>query len=170
MSKLNQRESVFTATVNVLNDHSVAFDEGQNVAAVMTKDIRKEIIAVVTSSIRAGETDLSTEAATKYDTEEKLRNYVSGLVNNWHRKDPRLNGNTKYTAKNPGSRTGSADEQIKALKALRATKEGDIESLRVIDEAIANRKAEIAKEKAKVTLTDAQMALIPGDLKVKLGL
>lgn len=170
MSKINQRESVYVATMNVLADHSVNFDEGQDVSTVMTKDIRKEIVAIVTQSIMAGETEFSAEASTKHDTEPKVRAYTSGLVNNWHRKDKRFNGGTKYEAKNPGSRTGSSDEQIKALKTLRTTKEGDEEALKVIDAAITERKAELANAKAKVTMSDAQMALIPADLKAKLGL
>ena len=47
-----------------------------------------------------------------------LRKYIPGLVNNWVRKDTRLNGGTKYTPKNPGSRTGSGDETLKNLRIL----------------------------------------------------
>lgn len=47
--------------------------------------------------------------------------YIPGLVNNWVRKDPRLNGGAKYVAKNPGSRQGSGDEMVKNMKLLLST-------------------------------------------------
>jgi hypothetical protein len=50
-----------------------------------------------------------------------LLKYIPGLVNNWVRKDKRLNGGAKYLPKNPGSRTGSGDEVLRNLKALLAT-------------------------------------------------
>ena len=50
--------------------------------------------------------------------EVALRKYIPGLVNNWVRKDTRLNGGTKYVPLNPGSRTGSGDETLKNLKLM----------------------------------------------------
>lgn len=50
--------------------------------------------------------------------EVALRKYIPGLVNNWVRKDSRMNGGVKYTPKNPGSRTGSGDETLKNLRLL----------------------------------------------------
>ena len=49
-----------------------------------------------------------------------LKKYIPGLVNNWLRKDKRLNGGMKYEAKNPGSRTGSGDATLKAMRQLLA--------------------------------------------------
>jgi hypothetical protein len=51
-------------------------------------------------------------------SDEALRKYIPGLVNNWLRKDLRLNGGSKYQAKKPGSRAGSGDEQLKAMRDL----------------------------------------------------
>lgn len=171
MSKLNQRESVYVATLNVLADAGVNFDDGQSPTAteLVSKDMRKSIMSIVTTSIMSGETDMSTEGRAKYDTEDKMRSYVSGLVNNWFRKDPRLNGSTKYTAKNPGSRAGAGDEQLKALKALRATKTDDAEALAVIDQAIEARKAELGKAKV-VELTAEQIEALPESVRKSLGL
>lgn len=50
--------------------------------------------------------------------EVALKKYIPGLVNNWVRKDLRLNGGVKYEAKNPGSRSGNADEKLKNLRVL----------------------------------------------------
>lgn len=165
---MNQRESVYQSTMNVLADAEIAFDDGQNVEDVVTKELRKSVIAVVTASIISGETEMSTEGRAKYCDEQKMRNYVSGLVSNWFRKDKRLNGGVKHEIKNPGSRVGSGDEQLKALKALRATKTDDADALAAIDEAIAARKAEVGTKKVEVT--EAQLALIPEGLRAKLGL
>jgi hypothetical protein len=55
-------------------------------------------------------------------SETLLKSYVSGLQSNWLRKDKRLNGGVQYVAKNPGSRTGSTDAQVKAMRVLLATK------------------------------------------------
>ena len=45
----NQKEAVYLATMNVLGDHSIPFDDGQEggAEAVVTKEIRSQIIQVV---------------------------------------------------------------------------------------------------------------------------
>ena len=80
--------------------------------------------------------------------DESLAKYIPGLVNNWLRKDTRLNGGTKYTAKNPGSRSGSGDESVRAMKTLLSMTE-DPEAKAAIQLEIAKRIAEI---KPKVEL------------------
>jgi len=172
MAKLNQRQSVYLATMNVLADAGINFDDGQaaTAAEVVTKDMRHSIMSIVTESIRSGETEFSAEATAKHDTEPKVRSYVSGLVNNWFRKDTRLNGGAKYVTKAPGSRAGAGDEQLKALKALRATKSDDADALTVIDAAIANRQTEIKVAKPTVTLTAEQVEALPASVREALGL
>jgi len=169
---MNQRESVYDATMSVLADHNVNFDDGQKggVEKVISKEYRAEVISCLVEGFEAGKVEMSDEGKAKYiGNTAKLRGYVSGLVSNWYRKDPRLNGNVKHAIKNPGSRAGSGDDQIKALKALRATKADDAEALAAIDAAIEARKSEI-KPTTTVQVTDAMLALIPADLKTKLGL
>jgi len=74
-----------------------------------------------------------------------------GLLNVLYlRKDKRLNGGEKYEIKNPGSRAGSGDDMLKALKALRSTLTDD-DAIASIDEAIDNRIAELSVVK-KVTI------------------
>ena len=166
---MKQRESVYLATMSVLADAGVAFDDGGDVSKVKGySDHRKNIIQIVTTSILAAETEMSAEGRAKYTDEKLMKGYVNGLVSNWHRKDVRFNGNVKYEAKNPGSRAGSGDEVLKALKALRETKVGDAEAITAIDSAIESRKAEIGKK--VVTITEEQIALIPEELRKTLGL
>ena len=78
--------------------------------------------------------------------ESIIRKYVPGLVNNWVRKDKRLNGDVKYEAKNPGSRTGNGDEKLKNMKALLDVVK-DPAAKKEIQQAIDDRKAELQPKK-----------------------
>ena len=170
-STMKQNQAVYVATMNCLADAGIPFDDHQEggVEKVVTKEIRANIIACVTNGLLSGEVEMSAEGKAKYDTEGKMRGYVSGLVSNWFRKDTRLNGNVKHTVKNPGSRAGAGDEQIKALKLLREVKADDAEAVAEIDKAIERRRAEL-KPTRSVELTDEQIALLPADLRAKLSL
>jgi len=138
---MKQNDAVFQAVCSVLDAKS--FDS----AVTLTKDQRESVVAIVTEGILSGMIDFSTEAKAKHDTPAKVKSYTTGMVSNHMRKDKRLNGSVKYETKNPGSRAGSGDEQLKALKALRSTL-SDFEALAEIDQAISNRTAEIAASKA----------------------
>ena len=171
MSTVNQRQAVYVATMNVLAEHEIPFDDGQAGGAekVVTKDMRASIVDGISLAILNGEVEMSTEGKAKYNDLKKMKTYVSGLVSNWFRKDPRLNGNTKHQAKNPGSRAGAGDEQIKALKTLLTVKAGDAEAVAAIEQAIEARKTEISASK-QVELTPAMIECLPAELKTKLGL
>lgn len=168
---MKQKDAVYTTTMNVLAENNVPFDDGQEggVEKVVSKEIRASIIGAVTSAILAGEVVMSADGLAKYDTEDKMRGYVSGLVSNWFRKDSRLNGNVKYEIKNPGSRAGAGDSQMKALKDLRAAKADDEAAVKVIDEAIEKRKNELKATKT-VEITEETIAALPEDVRAKLGL
>lgn len=167
---MNQRQGVYLATVNTLADAGVNFDDGQagGVKPLVTDEALKTIIGLVATGILAGEIEMSAEGRAKYTEEKTMKVYANGLVNNWFRKDKRLNGDTKYEAKNPGSRAGCGDETLKALKALRATK-SDAADLAVIDEAIEARKSELGEAKVK-TLTAEQIEALPANIRSLLGI
>ena len=74
--------------------------------------------------------------------EAALRKYIPGLVNNWVRKDLRLNGGSKYEPKNPGSRTSSGDETLKNLK-LMLTMVTDPDARVAVQQEIDKRIAEL---------------------------
>jgi hypothetical protein len=169
MSQVTQRQGVYLSTMNVLAEAGINFDDGQNVEAVITKELRAQIISVVTTSILSGEVEMSVDGRAKYNDEKKMKGYVGGLVSNWFRKDTRLNGGTKHEIKNPGSRTGAGDEQLKALKALRTAKAGDASAVEAIDTAIAARKAELGQAKTP-QLTDEMLACLPSALRAKLNI
>jgi hypothetical protein len=170
MSKLNQKNAVYLAVVNALADAGISFDDGQSPSAseLLTKENRANVVAVITQGFLSDEIEMTPEGKAKYDTESKLKSYVSGLTSNWLRKDKRLNGGVDYEAKNPGSRAGSSDPMIKALNMAKKIKADDAEALAAINEEIAKRKAEIGATK-KVELTAEQIALLPEELRSKLG-
>lgn len=91
-----------------------------------------------------------------------LRKYIPGLVNNWVRKDKRLNGGQAYIPKNPGSRSGSGDETLKNLKLLLTMVADDVKPAVQVE---IDKRLEELKPKAQVLNVDA----LPADLRVKLA-
>jgi hypothetical protein len=107
---MTQKEAVFSAVTNVCTATDGVFSP--------TKEQRAQINMILFEGFKAG--SIAYDGDVPADSE--LKAYVSGLQSNWLRKDKRLNGNVTYVAKNPGSRSGSSDPQIKAMRALLATK------------------------------------------------
>jgi prophage DNA circulation protein len=151
-----QNDAVFAAVCLVLNAQS--FDE----AVKLDSHQRKEVVDIVAKGIFNKEVDFSDEAWEKHNTFEKIRSYTVGMVSNHLRKDKRLNGGEKYEIKNPGSRASQGDAVLKNMKALRATLT-DPEQIQAVDDAIANREAELKAEKAKTVTIDIDK--IPEELR-----
>lgn len=84
-------------------------------------------------------------------TTADLVKYIPGLVNNHVRKDLRLNGGTKYETKNPGSRAGSGDEALKAMRLLLSMTE-DVDAKLAIQTEIDKRLGEL-KPKATINVS-----------------
>lgn len=94
-----------------------------------------------------------------------LKAYVSGLQSNWLRKDKRLNGNVSYVAKNPGSRVGSSDPSLKAMRALLSTLTTEAEKAEVqgyIDTKVAEIQATKAIKKVSIDIN-----ALPAELRSK---
>lgn len=158
MSKMSQKEAVFVAVQAFLTENNRAHELEDGEAISFTREERSTVVGMIVSAIHLME--LSTEATVKFDTAQKVKTYVSGLTNNWLRKDTRLNGGSKYIAKNPGSRAGSGDDQLKALKALRSTL-SDASQISQIDSAITARIATIKPVKSVVI----DMSFLPEEFK-----
>ena len=156
----SQKESVFQAVIGVVGEF-----EG---AVSLTKDQRGEVVALVTQSILDGETEFSDSARAKYDTADKVKSYVVGMVNNWLRKDTRLNGGSKYEPKNPGSRAGSSDPVIKELRKLLSTLT-DEDQRDAVQAEIDARLATIQAEKAKTKVQEINLENIPEHLRALVG-
>lgn len=108
---IKQGEAVFQAV-------SETFDTNEKVPETSSwTDAQKQAVyGAIFQMFKTGVT-----AHSKNPDDAALLKYIPGLVNNWVRKDPRMNGGTKYQTKNPGSRQGSGDEMVKNLKILLST-------------------------------------------------
>ena len=119
MSVQTQKEAVFSAVTSVLNEAGVSVNEGENFATHLTREYRSQVTAILVEGFKSGSIALDKT----FEDDAALRTYCSGLTSNWLRKDTRLNGGMKYVAKNPGSRVGSSDPQLKAMRVLLSTQE-----------------------------------------------
>jgi hypothetical protein len=151
MSKMTQKEAVFQAVTNVCQSADGVYSP--------TKEQRGQVNNILFAGFREGSIELEREY-----TDSELKAYVSGLQSNWLRKDKRLNGNTKYEAKNPGSRTGSTDAQVKAMRILLSTKT-DASERAEIQSFIDKRVAEIKPSKS-VTINVSDL---PAELQHMVG-
>jgi hypothetical protein len=156
-TKQSQKEAVFTAVVNVLEQEGISITEGEPVK--MSKEFRAQVNNILFEGFRAGTIELDREFS-----DSDLKGYVSGLQSNWLRKDKRLNGGTQYVAKNPGSRAGSGDASLKAMRTLMSTLTTDAEKQEV-QGYIDARLAEIQASKAKTVSID--YSVLPADLAAK---
>src|SRR6188508_3454253 len=105
---MNQKEGVFEAVCAVVGEIS---------GKVELNDTQKaQVKAILFTEFKAG--NIEYKGGVPDDTE--LNKYLGGLLNNWLRKDTRLNGGGKYVTKKPGSRAGSGDAQLQAMRQLLA--------------------------------------------------
>ncbi len=115
-----------------------------------------------------GEIELKDESKAKMSEDDKwLGKYVSGLVNNWMRKDKRFNGGVQYVAKNPGSRAGSGDGVLKELRKLEKIHAEEPDTLAEIKKYIVERQDEIRADKTKAIEVD--LSKIPAGLRSLIG-
>jgi hypothetical protein len=138
---MNQRKATVAAIVSVLADRGVAyeFDGPVSAADMMTSADKEKTVDIICKGFMSGEVEMSDEGKTKYFTQPaELRKYVVGLVNNWLRKATELNGGQKYQVKNPGSRKGSSNETVRALRQLLAIT-SDSEAKQAIEAEIASQ-------------------------------
>ena len=153
MNKMTQKEAVYSAIC------SVTGFTGEGTLEI-SKEQRAQVNAILFEGFRSGKIQLDREFS-----DSDLKGYVSGLQSNWIRKDKRLNGGVQYQAKNPGSRAGSTDPELKAMKALMSTLDNPADRAEVqkhIDAKIATLNA--AKQAKTVDFSS-----LPADLRAKFG-
>lgn len=151
MTKISQKEAVFQAVRNVCGEQDGAYTP--------SKEQRAQVNSILFEGFRKETIELD-----RVFTDKDLKSYVSGLQSNWLRKDKRLNGNMAYVAKNPGSRAGSGDPQLKAMRALLTTVSTEADKSE-IQSHIDARIAAISATKAKKVTVD--FAALPADLAAK---
>jgi hypothetical protein len=166
MSQLSQSQAVLKAVKQVLAEAGIQFEEGQDAKQYLTPEMKKQVINILMAGFKDQTIKLKDTPSNraKLENEAELRKYCSGLQNNWLNKGKTLNGGVEYVAKNPGSRTGNSDPQIKALRALRAglTDPSEIEE---IDGYIAQRLKQIQPVKVKTQTID--FSVLPTELAQK---
>lgn len=165
MSKITQRQAVEEATIAHFGDR---FQETQDVKSFATKEDQKAIATVVAQGILEGRVEFSAEAQAKHGTnlESLTKSYVMGMVRNWFNKSLVLNGGAPYEAKNPGSRKGISDPEVKNLRAMLKQFANDPEASARIQLELDAKLAEI--EAAKPTKTKSVKIdedLVPDSLK-----
>jgi len=137
MSTITQGEAVFMAVVQIVGEQDGKYEPNDKQLSLIHE--------LVLGFFKSGATVHS-----KNPTEAQLIKYIPGLVNNWLRKDTRLNGGTQYVTKRPGSRTGSGDESIKAMRTLLSMTD-DPDAKLAIQQEINKRVAELKpKQEIKV--------------------
>lgn len=146
---LNQRNAVVSTIISVISSRGVKYEMNGPIrmSEILTDADESQVIATLCIGFKENRIQMSDEARIKYAADSELKKYVVGLVNNWVRKAPEFNKGEVYQAKNPGSRTGSGDPKLKALKAL-YNSVGD-ESKPAVQAAIDARLEEL---KPKVTI------------------
>lgn len=155
---MNQRDATCNCILSVLSDRGVEYEQSgpTPISSVLTAEDKATVRAILFTQFRAGKIDYKNALPTD---DKVLSNYISGLVNNWIRKAPEFNCDVTYQAKNPGSRAGSGDEQIKEMKKLLSVTT-DPEAKLAIAEAIAERQAII-----KPTTVTIDVSKLPEHLR-----
>ena len=139
---MNQRQATVSAILSFIGNFEL--NGPVNALDIITDKQREQVVETICEGFLEGRVDMSAEGKAKYFGDPKeLKKYVVGLVNNWLRKAPELNGGKAYEPKNPGSRTGSGDRVLKALKELMRTTD-DAEAKAEIQAAIDERIKEIS--------------------------
>lgn len=148
MSKTTQKQAVRNAIFSVLEARNISYELNGPVAIgdVMTADDKSAAREILFTGFRNGEIEYKEGFDSKVNDDTELKKYVSGLLNNWMRKDKELNCGEVYKTKNPGSRAGSADPQIKELRKLLKVTESESDK-KAIQDAITARLAQIKPEK-----------------------
>ena len=158
--KTTQKEAVYSAITNTLAEKGIHFEEGSDVTPLMNRDIRALVNLILIEGFMAGTIELD-----KSYTESQLKAYASSVQSNWIRKDKRLNGGVIYAAKNPGSRAGSGDSSLKAMRLLLQTEGLSTEDKAEIQSEIDKRVAELHVVKAKKVTVNFEA--LPESLRVK---
>lgn len=150
---MKQKDAVKQAILNVCGPTDAAY--------VPSTEQRAQINTILFEGFRADKIAIKGGHAVR--TDANLKAYVSGLTSNWLRKDTSLNGGVKYVAKNPGSRAGNSDAQLKNLRALLTTLSDESEKSEV-QGYIDARMSELSAAKQAKTV---DYSALPADLQAK---
>jgi len=110
---MNQREATVNCILSVLEERGVEYElNGPTpINEVLTPDDKKNVRSILFTMFRQGKVDF--RDISKLSDDKYMKDYISGLTNNWIRKAPEFNSNAKYQAANPGSRAGTTMSKLK---------------------------------------------------------
>lgn len=160
---MNQKEATIKAILSVLAERGVSYELNSPtpISSVLTSEDKQNVVMTLVASFQSGSVEMSDEAKSKYlNNESALKSYTSGLVSNWIRKTPEFNGGSKYSAKNPGSRVGGSDPQVKNLRLLLSRTENE-DHRALIQAAIDKRIAELKPAKS----IEVDMSSVPEHIR-----
>lgn len=149
---LNQKQATCGALIQVLADRGVDYEiNGPTPISEVLNDKDKQTVRdQLFQQFREGEVSMSDKFRDeKLNDDSELKKYISGLVNNWIRKNKEFNCGQVYQIKNPGSRAHVGDEQLKELMKLATQIGTGNDGYEDVMQAIKQRKDEIAASKAK---------------------
>ena len=158
---MNQRQIIKQAIIEVVGSI--------NGKVELTSEQRKQVLDIISADMVAHGA-ISEEAMTKFvDVAGVRKHYAVGVLNNWMRKDPELNGGTKYETKNPGSRT--KDATLQALKAIveQFTADNNPNLPAAVEEYNKCFDA-LKKAKAKTKSTEIDFSVLPAETLARLNL
>jgi CMP-N-acetylneuraminic acid synthetase len=91
---MTQREAVFVEVMRTIRDEKIVFTDGQSVKPLLNETQIKRICAALVASFQSKKVILKdTESNNQKLKDSKLMElYCLGLLNNWLRRDARLNG------------------------------------------------------------------------------
>lgn len=100
ISGMTQREAVFQEVIRVLRDEKVPFDGTSTVKAHLNETRLAKIYEGLAQGFKAGKIQLKPTPSNQKKLGEAalLKTYIVGLVNNWVRRDSRLNGKASKKA------------------------------------------------------------------------
>lgn len=91
---LTQREGVYIAVMRTLKSSGIEVKKGVAVQTLLTPEHREAIYKLLAQGFSEKRIALKTSESNqkKMSDPKALQVYIIGLVNNWLRRDPRLNG------------------------------------------------------------------------------
>ena len=166
-----QSQATIDITVNYCKDKEIqATPFETDYKEVLSSDDKKVIVSMVFDGMVNGNIAVADKSLAKYENDHKAwKRYTVGLLNDRLRKAKALNGNTTYTAKEPGKLSGSRDPELKALMQVLAL-DNTPEVKADIQSEIDRRKSEIAATKATKSAKPINYDALPADLRAKLGI
>jgi hypothetical protein len=152
-SPISQSDAVLAATLSVFGDR---YSPTVPIKSIASDADRQAVHALLIEGFQNGTIRLSDKIdATNI---KELNTYVSGLISNWWKKNPKLNGGVKYE---PQTSRPQASSPVKAIMALRMECEakGNQEGVQQCDAYLAKLEAEMIAKKNAIDESKIPMEL-----------